>query len=409
MLNAAEAGILRELQEAFDRGDAATQARLAALESSIDNLFVRAGRPGHAADNDNIDQRKSAIEYCLLRRELLTPKIEGDVVVDYVPSHDEINQATLARKAIRNLFRRRDPNLLDAQERKSLSSFAFGASNSFILPPELSGRVLSCLVTQTDVTALVGSQAISGPSLKLPLDNVVLDVAGFACEASCWANNPNPDFSGLGEIEIKPESLRYVVCAPSDLLADSSFNIEAWVLGKVATAFRDRLSASIMTGTGIGMPQGILHPNSGIPVCETSENTPAGTFTWQDLVMLMAQVPMQWQGGARFWMNQKTFSMLLSMSSTDGRPLLNPTFQSVPGFNFMGVPIDINNFMPDIAPGATPIAYGNWNAAYLLVRRSGVTMLADPYSAGWCVLFRFDTRVGGGILCPNAARLLRIR
>jgi HK97 family phage major capsid protein len=64
--------------------------------------------------------------------------------------------------------------------------------------------------------------------------------------------------------------------------------------------------------------------------------------------------------------------------------------------------------MPDVATGATPIAYGNWKRAYVVVNRKGVTMQLDPYSAGFCSLFKFEARIGGAPVCPNAARLLRI-
>jgi HK97 family phage major capsid protein len=65
--------------------------------------------------------------------------------------------------------------------------------------------------------------------------------------------------------------------------------------------------------------------------------------------------------------------------------------------------------MPDTAPGATPVLFGNLQAAYLLVYRKQTTMLQDPYSMGYCILFRFGSRVGGTVICANAARLLRIK
>jgi HK97 family phage major capsid protein len=65
--------------------------------------------------------------------------------------------------------------------------------------------------------------------------------------------------------------------------------------------------------------------------------------------------------------------------------------------------------IPDVAPGSTPIAFGNWKRAYLIVWRKAVSMMADPYSAGYCTLFKFEARVGGATVCPNAARLLRIK
>jgi hypothetical protein len=36
-------------------------------------------------------------------------------------------------------------------------------------------------------------------------------------------------------------------------------------------------------------------------------------------------------------------------------------------------------------------------------------MQADPYSAGFCILFRFEARVGGAVTCAGAARLLRVK
>jgi len=74
-----------------------------------------------------------------------------------------------------------------------------------------------------------------------------------------------------------------------------------------------------------------------------------------------------------------------------------------------GVPVVIANQMPDVAPGSTPVAFGDWRAAYLLVNRRALTILPDPYSAGWCVLYRLFARFGGGIICADAARLLRIK
>jgi hypothetical protein len=56
------------------------------------------------------------------------------------------------------------------------------------------------------------------------------DTGAWACMADCFPNNPQVDLlSGLGEMEIKAESLRFVACANNDLLADSAFNIEAWL------------------------------------------------------------------------------------------------------------------------------------------------------------------------------------
>jgi len=85
---------------------------------------------------------------------------------------------------------------------------------------------------------------ISGSSIKFLTDNEVWDVAAWVCESSCFANNPTQQIgSGLGELEIKPEPLRYIVCATRELLEDSSTNVEAWLFDKCNRAFRAQISA----------------------------------------------------------------------------------------------------------------------------------------------------------------------
>jgi HK97 family phage major capsid protein len=214
----------------------------------------------------------------------------------------------------------------------------------------------------------------------------------------------------LGELEIKPESLRYIVCATRDLLEDSGVNLEQWMLAKAARAFGTQISAAVLAGDGFGKPMGILNPAAGIPIVETAEGTAPGQFTWQDLVALRWQVPVSLQGnGGSYLMNAHTWALCATMSDTSGRPIMTANASEAAPFLLGGVPVVIAQQMPDAIAGATPIAYGNWREAYTVVNRKAVTMQQDPYSAGFCVLYKFESRIGGAVTCPAAARLLRIR
>lgn len=124
--------------------------------------------------------------------------------------------------------------------------------------------------------------------------------------------------------------------------------------------------------------------------------------------MLKYQIPAQWHPGSVFLMNQTSFALLLTMSDAGGRPIWSLP-GSEPGFQLAGSPIVIATQMPDPGPGSTPILFGNLKKAYTFVDRKIVTMLGDPYSAGFCTIFKFEARCGGAPTCPNACRLLRIR
>ena len=352
--------------------------------------------------------RKSAIELCRVRHELNVPKDSGNAAA-YTPGSGEIEDAIMHKAALDLLLRSGDPNTLPSDYRKSLSAFSFG-SNSFILTPQMTNRVLSCIVYPTDVAGLFDSMTTSSPSVKLLIDNHRMGLGNWACEAGCFNNNPAPDLqAGLGELEIKPEAIRMVVCVTRDLIEDASINVEQWVMSKCATGMSGTINNTLLLGDGIGKPMGVLNPNSGIPICETAAATAPGTLSWQDLIMLRWELPYQFQNGGSYLMNQRTFAQLMTMSDAMQRPIWGALPEGAPGYTLGGAPIHICTQMPDILPGSTPVAFGNWKQVYLIVWRKAVTMTTDVYTAGWCVLYKFEARVGGGILCSNAARLLRIR
>src|SRR5262249_28808654 len=261
---------------AFERGDSRTNERIDTLERSVNNLMVKVQRPGAeatgASDNDLI--RKDAHELCILKHQLTVPKNDG--MSTYSPSPSEIDEATAYRCGLQNLWRVGDANRFDATIRKSMSSFSFG-TNQFLMPPQLSNQILSCIVDPTDVTGLVNVVQISAPSIQFMIDNSRLSVAAWGCESNCFANNPAPDLqAGIGTMEIKAETLRFIQCATNDLLADASINVEAWIVGKVTDGFRVAINNAILGGDGLGRPMGILNPNAGIPIMDTSVNTPPG-------------------------------------------------------------------------------------------------------------------------------------
>src|SRR5262249_55334086 len=269
---------IRKASENIAQGDARMNQRLEGIEQSVNELYKTTQRPGAAwetKDESNFE-RKEAIGLCRNRRALTVPKIDGGVSDDYTPHASEIDEALVCRKAMKALMRYGDPARLDQTFQKSLSAFSFGGSG-YLLPPEISNQVLRCIVDPTDITGMVNRVAISSGSIRFPIDNSRMSVGGWACEASCFANNPNADLSeGLGQLEIRAESFRFVQCATSDLLQDAAFNVEQWLIDKVSRGMRETINLSILLGDGVGKPMGFMHPQSGIPILDTSVATQPG-------------------------------------------------------------------------------------------------------------------------------------
>ncbi len=73
----------------------------------------------------------------------------------------------------------------------------------------------------------------------------------------------------------------------------------------------------------------------------------------------------------------------------------------------LGFPLVEAEEMPEAGDRTTPIAFGDFQRGYLVVDRSGVRVLRDPYSAKPYVLFYTTKRVGGGIQDFDAIKLVR--
>ena len=116
-----------------------------------------------------------------------------------------------------------------------------------------------------------------------------------------YGGGHDPDLTnGLGLLELKPETIRMTVCATRDYLEDAATDPVAWIRDKIDTGLSATINNALVIGDGVSKPLGILHPRSGIPVCETAPSTPAGQFDWRDLVQLKYEVPVEWHRGSSF-------------------------------------------------------------------------------------------------------------
>ena len=156
-----------------------------------------------------------------------------------------------------------------------------------------------------------------------------------------------------------------------------------------------------MTGDGFGKPLGILNSQAGIPICETSDATPPGMFTWQDLVMLRFQIPQNFADGGSYVMNAHTLGLLMTMSDANGRPIMTSTPGDAVPFRIGGAPVVIATQMPDVAPGSMPIAYRK--QAYMVVNRRGVTVQNAPFSPAG-VIYSNSMRASAAASCVRTRR-----
>jgi HK97 family phage major capsid protein len=205
--------------------------------------------------------------------------------------------------------------------------------------------------------------------------------------------------------------------ATPSLLEDSVVDLDQWIAAEIETAFAEQEGDAFINGDGSSKPQGLLNYTQ---VAESS-------WAWDKIGYVATGIDGDWpesdpadilidtvyalkagyRQNAHWVMNRKTQAAIRKLKDGDGNYVWQPP--AAPGSRAMllGFPVVEAEDMPDIGSDATPVAFGDFARGYLVVDRTGVRVLRDPYSAKPYVLFYTTKRVGGGVQDFDAIKLLK--
>lgn len=195
-----------------------------------------------------------------------------------------------------------------------------------------------------------------------------------------------------------------------ELLQDSAFDVTAFITKAIGTRIARGQAPLWLTGTGTGQPQGVLTPKS-VYATTASTTTP----TYAELVKTVHALDPAYRTGAKWLMNDSTLSLVRQMVDGNGRPLWLPQQESgmsmpMPGGTLLGYPVVIDQAVPSIAAsGSTKyLAFGDWNAAYILrrVKDLQIVVLHELYApTGQVGIFGWE-RADGAVQDSSAYVIL---
>jgi HK97 family phage major capsid protein len=231
------------------------------------------------------------------------------------------------------------------------------------------------------------------------------------------AARPQTSSPTLDELSFPTAELYAMPAATAALLDDAVVDIDQWIASEVEAAFAEQEGAAFVNGDGANKPRGFLDYTQvadtawawgkvGYLLTGVSGALPASDPS-DVLIDTVYALKAGYRQNASWVMNRKTQAAIRKLKDADGNYLWQPP--ATPGGRamLMGFPLVEAEDMPDIAADATPIAFGDFGRGYLVVDRTGVRVLRDPYSAKPYVLFYTTKRVGGGIQDFEAIKLLK--
>ena len=205
--------------------------------------------------------------------------------------------------------------------------------------------------------------------------------------------------------------------ATQALLDDAVVDLDQWIGARWSLPLPTQEGAAFVSGDGINKPKGFLSytevdetawtwGNIGYVATGVSGALPASNPS-DKLVDLVYALKAGYRQNANWVMNRKTQAAIRKLKDADGNYLWQPPAAAGQPATLMGFPLVEAEEMPDAAANETPIAFGDFARGYLVVDRTGVRVLRDPYSAKPYVLFYTTKRVGGGVQDFDAIKLMK--
>ncbi|WP_340265321.1 phage major capsid protein [Sphingobium mellinum] len=241
-------------------------------------------------------------------------------------------------------------------------------------------------------------------------------VSGWASETGARAETATPSFNEI----VPPSGELYANPAASQaMLDDAQFDVEGWLASEIAREFAAAEGAAFVNGNGTNKPKGFLtytatNEADGVRAFGSLQYVATGVSAAfpasspQDkLIDLVQSLRAPYRQGACFVMNSATLSVIRKMKTSDGAFVWQPSLAAGQPATLLGYPVVEAEDMPDIAAGSLSIAFGNFQAGYVISERSDTSILRDPFSNKPFVHFYAVKRVGGAVANSEAIKLMK--
>ncbi|QND52395.1 phage major capsid protein [Phyllobacterium sp. 628] len=351
--------------------------------------------------NHSLDEQKRIIDHMLLKK--ARPALDTGVSPLLSLEH---------KNAFDNYVRRGDEHGVRSIEAKAMS-IGSAPDGGYLVPPELERDIGTRLALISPIRALATVRQVSSSVLKKPF-SVEGPAVGWVGETDA---RPQTEASKLTELQFQTMELYAMPAATSSLLDDAAVDVEQWISAEVETAFAEQEGQAFINGDGINRPKGFLSYDS-VPESEWSwgklgglSTGVTGAFPAADASDILLDTIYALKAGYRqnaSWvMNRKTQAAVRKLKDNDGNYLWTPPAAPGQQASLLGFRLTEAEGMPDISSKTAAIAFGDFARGYLVVDRTGVRVLRDPYSAKPYVLFYTTKRVGGGVQDFDAIKLLK--
>jgi HK97 family phage major capsid protein len=273
-------------------------------------------------------------------------------------------------------------------------------TGEILVPEDLYAEIIRTLPKINVIRRYATAVTVKGNRLRYRgLTDVAVSWTKLETSATALGETGTPTISE-GTIQVR--DLYGLIKIGEDLLEDTDVALERLIVESFANAIAEAENNAFISGVPAnGEPEGIL-TNTNVQDL-TVENE---TFDFDDLIKLFYALPAQYRTNAVWIMNSNTEQTIREFKDTNGRYILQPSVSEPFVSTILGRPVATDEAVPD-----NTIIFGDLKAGYLIIdKQSGLTVkrLEELFALSGQIGLKVHYRVGGGVIRPDAIKVLKI-
>lgn len=275
------------------------------------------------------------------------------------------------------------------------------ADGGYLVPEDFERDIVTALEEENVIRSLA-KVITTQHERKIPVATGHSTAQWTAENAAYTESNPT-----FGQKQIDAFKLTDLARVSVELLQDSAFDIEDYLMKEFARAFGIAEEEAFCVGTGTNQPTGIFTANGGTVGVTAAANN---AITADELISLVYALKSPYRRNAKFLMNDATVSIIRKLKGKNDAYLWQPSLQAGEPDRLLGYELYTSPYVPTVAAGALTVAFGDFKN-YWIGDRAGRTVqrLNELYATNGQIGYVATERVDGKVILPEGIQLLKMK
>lgn len=273
------------------------------------------------------------------------------------------------------------------------------ADGGFTVPKGFASSVIEKLNKET-LMRKISSVIATSSTTQIPVEATRPEFKWLA-EAVAFSE-ANATFS---KIELNAHKCGGVIKLSTEILEDSSIDIENYIRNKMYDALSDLEEQAFLNGTGTNQPTGVC---TGLTASVTT--AAQTTIKYEEVLDLYYALAKSYRANACFIVSDSFEKQLRLIKDGNGMPIWQPALSAGAPNTLLGRPIYTSEFLPAVAKDAMPAIFGDFSY-YQIADRGGISLqrLNELYAINGQIGLLIQKRVDAKLTLADAVKALKMK